>query len=57
MLTIKDIKSLINKMGYCTHCIKRRENNFVCPFLLGDTNFCGLDCVIIAIDYIDRGEY
>ena len=57
MMTIKDIKRLIYSLGSCLHCTLKKENNYECPYLLGDTHFCALDCLNIAIDYIDKGEY
>ena len=57
MMTIKDIKRMCYEFSSCLHCTLKRENDYVCPYLLGDSHFCALDCFSIAIEYIDRGEY
>ena len=52
MITIKDIIAMINEYSYCIDC-----KRYPCPFILPNLNFCGIDTIRIAMDYLTRGEY
>lgn len=56
-MTIRDIYDYIID-EWCSGCFKARNNGYICPYSLSDTeHYCALDSVIISLDYIERGEY
>ena len=56
-MTIRDIYDYIID-EWCSGCFKFRNNGYICPYSLSDTeHYCALDSVIISLDYIARGEY
>lgn len=56
-MTIKDIYNYV-KADFCGDCIKYRDNGYICPIDLGmGYVYCGIDSVLISLEYLARGEY
>lgn len=57
-MTISDVYDYV-MFEWCGNCIKYRDNGYTCPIVLGGMGYvyCGLDSVLISLDYLARGEY
>jgi hypothetical protein len=56
-MTLKDIYNYVNSDWCGGNCLRKLNNNGVCPYELGDFSYCAIDSVIISLDYLARGEY